>query len=75
MEPPPRDYPVTGPPVLPPPGPGRPVAGFLLDLVLAIVLLLALSLASGLAWAVFETLRLVVRGAAPDVAALVRELG
>jgi membrane protease YdiL (CAAX protease family) len=75
MEPLPRDYPVTGPPVLPPPGPGRPVAGFLLDLVLAIVLLLALSLASGLAWAVFETLRLVVRGAAPDVAALVRELG
>lgn len=53
----------------------RPVAGFFVDLLLAIVLLLVLSLAGGMAWAFFEVVRMAVRGDIPEPTALMEVLG
>jgi membrane protease YdiL (CAAX protease family) len=63
-----------------PPGlakaPGHPVAGFFLDLLIALAALLALSLVCGLVWAVFESIRIAIEtGAMPDTDALMRRLG
>ena len=56
--------------------PSRPVSGFFLDLLIAVVVLLALSLACGMAWALFEGIRLVVEGGAGlEPEALMRQLG
>lgn len=58
------------------PLPGHPVAGFVLDLLLAVVVLLALSLACGMAWVMFEGTRIVLAGGAvPEPEALMRMLG
>ena len=71
-----------GPPPLPVtpaalvPRPDRPLAGFFLDLAIAIGAMLFLSVAGGMVWAMFESLQLALQGgAAPDLAALMRSIG
>src|SRR4051794_28493731 len=63
-----------GPPPLPA-APDRPVAGFFLDLAIAIGAMLFLSVASGMAWAVFKGVQLAVGGGVPDPAAIMRAIG
>lgn len=56
--------------------PDRPVAGFFLDLAIAIGAMLCLSMACGMAWAMFEGVRFALQGgAAPDPVALMRSIG
>lgn len=61
---------------LPPARPwlGRPLAGFFVDLAIAIGALLILSLASGAVWAAFKGVQIVVQGGAADPASLMRAL-
>lgn len=68
-----------GPPPLPAspvPRPGRPLAGFFLDLAIAVGAMLFLSVACGMAWAMFEGVRFALRGgAASDPVAFMRSIG
>lgn len=70
-----------GPPPLPvtpaaAPRPGRPVAGFFLDLVIAIGAMLFLSVACGMVWAMYKGIELAMGGGgAPDPAAIMRLIG
>jgi membrane protease YdiL (CAAX protease family) len=60
----------------PPPRPARPVAGFFLDLAIAIGALLFLSLAGGAVWAAIKVVQIAMReGRAPDPASVMRLLG
>ena len=60
----------------PAPRPERPLAGFFLDLAIAIGAMLCLSMACGMAWAMFEGARFALQGgAALDPAALMRSIG
>jgi membrane protease YdiL (CAAX protease family) len=64
------------PPPLPAPRPDRPLAGFFLDLAIAIGAMLLLSVAGGMVWAMFKGVQLAVRGGgAPDPAAIMRLIG
>lgn len=63
-------------PATPVPRRERPLAGFFLDLAIAIGAMLFLSVACGMAWAMFEGVRFALQGgAAPDPAALMRSIG
>jgi len=53
---------------------GGPLAGFFLDLAIAVGSLLILSLASGAVWAAFKGVQIVARGGAADPASLLRAL-
>lgn len=58
-----------------PPRAGRPLAGFFLDLAIAIGALLVLSFACGAVWAAFKGVQIAVQGGATDPASLMRALG
>lgn len=61
-----RDTAFSGPPPLPMPAVAtRPVAGFVVDLLLAIALVLGVSLAGGVLWAVVRGFQLGLQGGAP----------
>lgn len=53
----------------------RPLAGFFLDLAIAVGALLVLSFACGAVWAAFEGVRIAVQGSATDPASIMRALG
>lgn len=55
--------------------PDRPLAGFFLDLAIAIGAMLSLSVACGMVWAMLKGARLALRGSAPDPAAILRAIG
>jgi membrane protease YdiL (CAAX protease family) len=56
--------------------PARPLAGFFLDMAIAIGAMLFLSVACGMVWAMFEGVQAALRGdAAPDPVSLVRSMG
>lgn len=55
--------------------PARPLAGFFLDLAIAVGALLVLSFACGAAWAAFKGVQIAVQGDATDPASLMRALG
>lgn len=57
------------------PRPGRPLAGFFLDLAIAVGALLVLSFACGAVWAAFKGVQIVVQGSATDPASVMRALG
>jgi membrane protease YdiL (CAAX protease family) len=60
----------------PQPRPARPIAGFFLDLAIAIGALLILSLACGTIWAAFRGVQIALQqGGAPDPSSVVRMLG
>lgn len=60
----------------PPPRPTRPIAGFFLDLAIAIGALLFLSLACGAVWAAFKGVQIAMQeGGALDPASVMRLLG
>lgn len=58
-----------------PPRPARPLAGFFLDLAIAVGALLVLSFACGAVWAAFKGVQIAVLGGATDPASLMRALG
>jgi membrane protease YdiL (CAAX protease family) len=63
-------------PAMPAPSPVRPLAGFFLDLAIAIGAMLSLSVACGVVWAVVEGVQLALQGrAAPDPAEFMRSIG
>lgn len=63
-------------PHVPVPRPDRPLAGFFLDLAIAIGAMLVLSVASGLVWAICRGAQLSINGGgAPDPAAILRMVG
>ena len=70
----PSPFPAT--PATPALRPERPLAGFFLDLAIAIGAMLFLSVACGMVWAVFKGAQLAVRGGGvPEPAALMRLIG
>src|SRR5687768_13082881 len=58
------------------PPPARPIAGFFLDLAIAIAALLLFSLLCGAVWAAFKGVQIAMQeGGAPDPASVLRLLG
>lgn len=72
--PPPPALPGT-PPRTPPRKPGSPVAGFFIDLGIAIATLLALSMLSGLLWGMFRAVEAVKESGPDAAAAAMQQLG